>query len=180
MCSSVRMACGRRQPPRLVNLHSFRLVARLVNTPQKCPPYATELYLSNFLTICLNCLLCCTSCMQGQIRQTSLYLKSIKLMKISKNCWTERIEKNNYCTGRITFKRLLQIYTYVKVENDLSQLSKADLSRVLSSLWVSPSVTWSRTVARKSSIGGHYVCGGFTLLQGGGLTFKFDKNSTNL
>jgi len=37
-----------------------------------------------------------------------------------------------------------------------------------------------RTVARKSSIGRLYVCaGGFTFVQGG-LTFKFDKNSTNL
>jgi len=27
ICTIVRMACGRRQPPRLVNLHSFGLVA---------------------------------------------------------------------------------------------------------------------------------------------------------
>jgi len=31
----------RRQPPRLVNLHSFRLVASLVNTLPKRPPYTT-------------------------------------------------------------------------------------------------------------------------------------------
>jgi len=31
-----------------------------------------------------------------------------------------------------------------------------------------------RTIARKSSTGG------FTFVPGGGLTFKFDKNSTNL
>jgi len=33
------MACGRRQSPQLVNLHSFGLVARLVNTQAKWPPY---------------------------------------------------------------------------------------------------------------------------------------------
>jgi len=32
----------RRQPPRLGNLHSFGLVASLVNTLPKRPPYATE------------------------------------------------------------------------------------------------------------------------------------------
>ena len=36
----------RRQPPRLVNLHSFGLVASLVNTLPKRPPYATELLLN--------------------------------------------------------------------------------------------------------------------------------------
>jgi len=40
--------------------------------------------------------------------------------------------------------------------------------------------TQGRTVSRKSSIGELYVCaGGFTYVQEG-LTFKFDKNSTNL
>ena len=34
----------RRQPPRLVNLHSFGLVASLVNTLPKRPPYATAKY----------------------------------------------------------------------------------------------------------------------------------------
>ena len=39
----------------------------------------------------------------------------------------------------------------------------------------------SRTVARKSSIGGVYVCAGELCVRaGGGLTFKFDKNSTNI
>jgi len=34
----------RRQPPRLVNLHSFGLVASLVNNLPKRPPYATEIH----------------------------------------------------------------------------------------------------------------------------------------
>jgi len=37
----IRMVCGSRQPPRLVTLHSVGLVASLVNTPPKWPPYAT-------------------------------------------------------------------------------------------------------------------------------------------
>ena len=37
-----------------------------------------------------------------------------------------------------------------------------------------------RTVARKSSIVGLYVCAGELCIHAGGLTFKFDKNSTNL
>jgi len=41
ICSSIWMACGRREPPRLVNLHSFWLVASLLNTLPKWPPYAT-------------------------------------------------------------------------------------------------------------------------------------------
>jgi len=36
------MACGRRQPPRLVNLHSFGLTVSLGNTVPKWPPYATD------------------------------------------------------------------------------------------------------------------------------------------
>jgi len=40
ICSSVRMACGKRQPPRLLNLYTFGLVASLVNTRQNghCTP----------------------------------------------------------------------------------------------------------------------------------------------
>jgi len=41
ICSSVPMAFGRRQPPRLVNLRSFGLVVSLVNTLPKWPPYTT-------------------------------------------------------------------------------------------------------------------------------------------
>jgi len=50
ICSSVRMACGGRQPPRLVNIHSFGLVASLVNTLPKWPPYATgtETYIRRY------------------------------------------------------------------------------------------------------------------------------------
>jgi len=32
------MACGRREPPRLVNLHNFVLVASLLNSLPKCKP----------------------------------------------------------------------------------------------------------------------------------------------
>ena len=38
---SVRTACGRRQPPRPVNLHGFGFVASLVNTLPKWPRYTT-------------------------------------------------------------------------------------------------------------------------------------------
>jgi len=36
------MACGRREPPRLVNLHSFGLVASLLNTLPKWPLIAAS------------------------------------------------------------------------------------------------------------------------------------------
>ena len=39
------MACGRREPPRLVNLPSFGLVASLLNTLPKWPPHVTAFYL---------------------------------------------------------------------------------------------------------------------------------------
>ena len=42
ICSSVRMACGRRQPSQLVNLHIFGRVASLANTLPKWSPYATD------------------------------------------------------------------------------------------------------------------------------------------
>jgi len=52
---------------------------------------------------------------------------------------------------------------------------------ILTRLTPVATLTDTRTVARKSSIGGLYVCaGGLYVHVWGGLTFKFDKNSTNL
>ena len=54
------MACGRREPPRLVNLHSFGPVASLVNTLPKRLQYATGKYtLRNFSCMVI------TSCKRG-------------------------------------------------------------------------------------------------------------------
>jgi len=53
ICSSVRMVFDRREPQRLVNLHSFGLVVSLVNTLPKGAPYATDFYLfqNNFASL---------------------------------------------------------------------------------------------------------------------------------
>jgi len=45
------MPCGRREPPRLVKLHSFGLVASLVNTLPKWLPYATHLLQSQLALV---------------------------------------------------------------------------------------------------------------------------------
>jgi len=67
------------------------------------------------------------------------------------------LSKNTFSAAQFVFSSPPKTSSFTMLEND--QLPVFE--------WIS-----SRTVARRSSIGGLYVCAG-------GLTFNFDKNSTD-